>query len=145
MKSNLLFHFIKRKISLTPMETILIILGELEYLEGLVKLARRRKDVKVHTNQMAIVHPTHAIQRVSVNRTHCSKTLHLAVGINHALIEGLVETGASMSGMATNGVKELGIMHLVVGHETYKIASKIVTHALGRITEFLVEVGRIIC
>jgi hypothetical protein len=29
------------------METILIILGELEYLEGLVKLARKRKDVEV--------------------------------------------------------------------------------------------------
>jgi hypothetical protein len=28
------------------METILIILGELEYLEGFVKLARKRKDVK---------------------------------------------------------------------------------------------------
>jgi hypothetical protein len=30
------------------METILIILEELEYLEGLVKLVRRRKDVKGH-------------------------------------------------------------------------------------------------
>jgi hypothetical protein len=29
------------------METIFIILGELEYLEGLVKLARKRKDVEV--------------------------------------------------------------------------------------------------
>jgi hypothetical protein len=40
-----LSHFVKRKIFLTPMETILIIFGELEYLEGLVKLARKRKDV----------------------------------------------------------------------------------------------------
>jgi hypothetical protein len=46
VKSQILFHFIKGKNSLTPMETILIILGELEYLEGLVKLTRRRKDVE---------------------------------------------------------------------------------------------------
>jgi hypothetical protein len=47
--------------------------------------------------------------------------------------------------MATNVVRELGIMHLVVGHETYKMASNIVTHALGRITELLVKVGGIMC
>ncbi len=46
VKSNILSHFIKGKISLTPMETILIILRELEYVEGLVKLARRRKDAE---------------------------------------------------------------------------------------------------
>jgi hypothetical protein len=44
IKSKIISHFIKRKNSLTPMETILMILGKLEYLEGLVKLARRRKD-----------------------------------------------------------------------------------------------------
>ncbi len=32
VKFKILSHFIKRKVSLTPMETILIILGELEYL-----------------------------------------------------------------------------------------------------------------
>ncbi len=37
VKSKILSHFIKGKISLTPMETILIIPKELEYLEGLVK------------------------------------------------------------------------------------------------------------
>jgi hypothetical protein len=31
---------------LTPMETILIIPGELKYLEGLVKLVGRKKDVE---------------------------------------------------------------------------------------------------
>jgi hypothetical protein len=45
MKSKIQSHFIKGKISLTPMETILTIRGELEYLEGLVKLARRRMDI----------------------------------------------------------------------------------------------------
>jgi len=50
VKSKILFHYIKGKIILTPMETILIILGELEYLERLVKLARRRKDAKGQRN-----------------------------------------------------------------------------------------------
>jgi hypothetical protein len=45
-KSKILFHFIKGKIFLSPMETILVFPGELEYLEGLVKLARRRKDAE---------------------------------------------------------------------------------------------------
>jgi hypothetical protein len=43
MRSKILSHFVRGKISLTPMETILVIPRELEYLEGLVKLAKRRK------------------------------------------------------------------------------------------------------
>jgi hypothetical protein len=50
MKLKILSHFIKGKIFLTPMEIILIILGKLEYLEGLVKLAKRRKYVKRQRN-----------------------------------------------------------------------------------------------
>jgi len=46
MKYKILFHFMKGKIALTPMETIIMIPKELEYLEGLVKLAKRRKDAK---------------------------------------------------------------------------------------------------
>jgi hypothetical protein len=40
-KSKILTHFLKGKISFTPLETNLTIPSELEYLEGLVKLARR--------------------------------------------------------------------------------------------------------
>jgi len=61
------------------------------------------------------------------------------------MIKGLVDTGAFMLIMATNVIRKLGIMHLVVGHKTYKTAFGIVTHALGRIIELLVKVGRIIC
>jgi len=39
IRSKILFHFIKGKISLTPMETVMMILGELEHLESLVKVA----------------------------------------------------------------------------------------------------------
>ncbi len=133
MKSKILFHFIKGKIVLTPMETILIFPREHDYLEGLVKLAKRRKDAKGQKNQVIAVYSTPAIKRVSVNKTHRNKTLHLAIEINQAMIEGLVDIGASMSVMAASVVRELGIMHLVVGHETYIMAFGIVimTHALG--------------
>ncbi len=47
IKSKILSHFVKGKISLTPMETILIIHRELEYLEGLMKLERKRKDGEI--------------------------------------------------------------------------------------------------
>lgn len=47
-KSRILTHFLKGKISLTLLETIIIVLGELEYLEGLVKLAKRLKDEKLN-------------------------------------------------------------------------------------------------
>jgi len=130
LKSKILSHFIKGKIALTPMETILIILGELEYLEGLVKLTRKRKNAKgqlIKKNQVATIHSTLAIRRVSVNKTHCSKTLHLAIEINQAMIESLVGTGASMSVMAASVVREVGIMHLVAGHETYKTTFGIMT------------------
>jgi hypothetical protein len=73
IKFKILSHFMKRKISLILMGTILIILKELKYLEGLVKLVRRRKDVEVHKNQVVNVHPTHAIRKVNVNKAHCTK------------------------------------------------------------------------
>jgi len=44
IRSKILAHFIKGKVSLSPMETILMIPGELEHLESLVKLARKKKD-----------------------------------------------------------------------------------------------------
>jgi len=40
VKSKILAHFIKGKISLSHMEIIIIILGELEHLESLVRLVK---------------------------------------------------------------------------------------------------------
>ncbi len=45
-KSKILTHFLKGKISFSILETVLTVPGELDYLEGLVKLARRCKDEK---------------------------------------------------------------------------------------------------
>jgi predicted aspartyl protease len=65
--------------------------------------------------------------------------------INNYVVEGLVDTGASMSVMAADVVRELGIMHLITGFETYKIASGVITRALGRIDKVPVKVGGVQC
>jgi hypothetical protein len=67
------------------------------------------------------------------------------VEINRYVIEGLVDTGASMSVMAAAVVREMGMMHLVAGSETYKTASRVVTQALERIDEVSVGVGGVQC
>jgi hypothetical protein len=82
-RSKILLHFMKGRISLTPMETIMNIPGELEYLEGLVKLARRRKDEEADKNQVAIVNITRAVIRISMNKNYRGKTMHLPVEINN--------------------------------------------------------------
>ncbi len=145
VRSKILSHFIKGKISLTPMEIVLMIPGELEHLESLVKLARRKKDAETVNDQVSMVSPVPAIRRICVNKINRNKTLHLPVEINRYVIKGLVDTGASMSIMAAVVVRGLGMMHLVVGSETYKTASKVVTHALGRIDEVTVRVGGVLC
>jgi hypothetical protein len=78
------------------METIMRILGELEYLERLVKLARRKKDEKTSKNKVATVNNTLVVRRIYVNKTYQKKTMHLPVEINNGVIEGLVDIGASM-------------------------------------------------
>jgi predicted aspartyl protease len=146
IRSKILSHFIKGKISLTPMETVMMIPGELEQLENLVKVARRRKDAGVANNQVSVVSRAPALmRRICINKTHKSKTLHLMVEINGYLIEGLVDTGASMSIMAAAVVRELGMMHMVSGSETYKTASVVVTRAMGRLDEVLVKTGGVQC
>jgi predicted aspartyl protease len=85
------------------------------------------------------------LRRVCVNKTHRSKTLHLLVEINNYIVEGLVDTGVSMSVMAAAVVRELGMMHLVTESETYKTVSGVITQALGKINEIPVKVGGVQC
>jgi len=58
VRSKILSHFIKGKVSLTPMETVLMIPGELEHLENLVKVVRKKKDAEVANNQVSMVSVT---------------------------------------------------------------------------------------
>jgi predicted aspartyl protease len=60
------------------------------------------------------------------------------------LIESLVDIGASMLVMATNVVRELGIIHLVLGHETYKTSSGTIIQTLGRITNVLITISKVV-
>jgi predicted aspartyl protease len=145
VRSKILSHFIKGKVSLSSMETILLVPGELEHLESLVKLARRRRDSETNESPVSMVSAVPALRRVCINKSHRSKTLHLLVEVNNYVVEGLVDTGASMTVMATAVVRELGMMHLVTGLETYKTASSVITQALGRIDEVPVKVGGIQC
>jgi len=106
----------------------------LEYLEGLVKLARRRKNEEhraIPTNTMA--QQLLVLHWISISKNHRSKTLHLLVEINNYIMESLVNTGATMFVLATIMGRAIGIMHLVDGYEFYKIALGVVTHVLGRI------------
>jgi predicted aspartyl protease len=127
------------------METVLMIPRELEHLESLVKLARRKKDAETVNDQVSVVSLVPAIRQICVNKTSRSKTFHLPVEINRCVIEGLVDTRASICVMAIAVVRELGMMHLIVGSETYKTASGVVTQALGRIDEVPVVVGGVQC
>jgi predicted aspartyl protease len=145
VRSKILSHFIKGKISLSPMETILMILGELEHLESLVKLARRKRDSETTENQVSVVSTLPSLRKICVSKTHRSKTLHLPVEISNCVVEGLVDTGASMSVLVTTVVRELGMMHLVTGNESYKTASGMITRALGRVDEVQVKIRGIQC
>jgi hypothetical protein len=127
------------------METILMIPGELEHLESLVKLARRRRDSEANENQVSMVSAIPTLRKIYINKTHRNKTLHLLVEINNYIVEGLVDIGASMSVMAAVVVRELGMMHLVTGSETYKTASGVITQAFGRIDEIPMKVGGVQC
>jgi predicted aspartyl protease len=96
-------------------------------------------------NQVITVNNTPAIKRTFVNRNYKGKTMHLPVEINNEMIKGLVDISASMSIMATSIVRKLGIMHLVLEHETYKTTSGTITTALGRLDDIPVCVGNVVC
>jgi hypothetical protein len=50
------------------------------------------------------------LRNININKT-CSKTIHLLVEMNNHIIEGLVDSGASMSIIIVSMLRELGIMH----------------------------------
>ncbi len=52
----------------------MMILGELEHLESLVKVARKKKDAEATGNQVSMVAAVPTLRRLCINRTHRSKT-----------------------------------------------------------------------
>jgi hypothetical protein len=73
-------------IFLSPMETILVIFGELESLESLVKLTKKKHDKSLKTTNLTKVEGLHAIQIININKNCRNKALHLLVEINNNLI-----------------------------------------------------------
>jgi hypothetical protein len=90
-------HFIKGKISLSPMETILVIPWKLKSLENLIKLAKKKHDEGLKSINLTKIERPTIVNRINVHKNHRNKTLHLFVEINNHLVEGLVDIGASMS------------------------------------------------
>jgi hypothetical protein len=79
VKSKILSHFIKGKISFSPMETILMIPRALEHLESLVRLAKWKKDLEASNNQVFMVSAVPTLKKICINNTHRNKALHLLV------------------------------------------------------------------
>jgi hypothetical protein len=86
------------------MESILVIPGELESLERLVKLARKKHDEGLKTIDLTKAKSSHAMQKISINKSHYNKTLHLLVEISNHMVKGLVDMGTSMSIMSASVV-----------------------------------------
>jgi hypothetical protein len=63
--------------------------------------------------------------------------MHLHFEINNGMIEGLVDTSASMSIMVASIVRKFRIMHLVSIHEIYKTT-------LGKLDDILMQVGNVV-
>ncbi len=72
-----------------------------KYVKRLVKLGRRRKDEEASKNQVVTNNNTLVIKRIFVNKNYKGKTMHLPMEMNNGMIEGLVDTGASIS----NGIQ----------------------------------------
>jgi hypothetical protein len=81
------------------------------------------------------------VWRISVNKNHKSKTLHLLVEINNHTVEGLVDIRASMSIIVASVVKESWIMYLVTGFESYKIVFQMVIQAMGKMERLPIRIG----
>jgi len=73
--SKVLHHFIKGKISLSLMETILTIHDELKYLESMVKLAKSKHDEGTKTINFTKVEGMHVVCKININQNHRNKTL----------------------------------------------------------------------
>jgi hypothetical protein len=112
-------------------------------LESFVKLVKKKHDENLKSVNLTKAKGLMVVRWINVNKNHHSKTFHLFVEIYNHLVEGLVDTRASMSVMLASVVRELGIIHLISGSKSYKTTSGVVIHVLGRISELHVKVGNV--
>lgn len=100
IRSKIFTHFTKGQIYFFLMKTILAIPRELESLESLVKLARKKQNDGLKSVKVIKVEGSHALRKININRNDHSKTLHILIKINNNLVEQLVDTSTSMSIMS---------------------------------------------
>lgn len=89
-------------------------------MESFVKLAKKKHDENWKSVNLTKAKGLVVVRRINVNKNHHSKTFHLLVEIYNHLVEGLVDTWASMSVMSASVVCELGIIHLISGSNPTK-------------------------
>jgi hypothetical protein len=110
-----------------------------------VKLAQKKRDDNLKLANRIKSNEAPTVHRICINKSHRSRTLHLLVGVGNNLVEGLVNTRTSMLVISTSVVRELGIMHSIIGMESYKTATRIITQNLGRMNEITIKVGKVQC
>lgn len=110
-----------------------------------MKLAQKKRDDNLKLANLIKSNEAPTVHRICINKSHRSRTLHLLVGVGNNLVEGLVNTRTSMLVISTSVVRELGIMHSIIGMESYKTASRIITQNLGRMNEITIKVGKVQC
>lgn len=110
-----------------------------------MKLAQKKRDDNLKLANRIKSNEAPTVHRICINKSHRSRTLHLLVGVGNNLVEGLVNTKTSMLVISTSVVRELGIMHSIIGMESYKTASRIITQNLGRMNEITIKVGKVQC
>jgi hypothetical protein len=110
------------------MEMIITVLKELEYLKGLVKLGRRKND-ETKQVELHIVGKRSKLHKEVICLNHMGKgrSIHLSVEIGELQVHGLDDAETSMFVISTSTMRELGLMHLVVGSKNYKTVLNIIT------------------
>ncbi len=88
------------------MEMIITSLEELEYLEGLVKLGRRKKD-ETRQTKVQIVRKLSKLHKevICLNHMGKRKNIHLYVEVGDHQVHGLVDARASVSIISTSTIR----------------------------------------
>jgi hypothetical protein len=68
----------------------------LEFLESLVKLAKKKKDEGLKLINLTKVEGPPVVRKINIHNNSHNKTLHLLVELDNNLLERLVDTSASI-------------------------------------------------
>lgn len=148
-KSKIRAHFMKGRVTLSPLECIMKLPGEMEYLEDLIKAVKKnRNSSKGQSVDPSDTPPVNTMKGGGGAKLLLSvgsgKAVHLTVEIAGQEVSGQVDSGATTSVLAADTVRELGMLQEVTGTELYRTASGAIEKALGRL-KTSVMVGGVSC